>query len=135
MKRLMIIVAVLLVVAAGCSFSEFSQDRDIAENIDEYRTGCEVDSDTLMTDYKQWNANRHHYGGGPTPTPSAIKDYEISISAHLETVWEHGCETGRRDTVGAEQTTLKGLRDQLNVLDNRLAALEEAEKATATPTQ
>lgn len=132
--KVWIVIAALLIVGAGCSFSEFGQDRDIAENIDDYRTGCEVDADTLMAEYKQWNANRFHFGGGPTPTPSPIDDYEIALSANLEKVWEHGCATGRRDVVGAEQTTLKGLRDQLNVLDKRLTELEATATPTGTPT-
>ena len=131
MKVVVIVIGMLAVgLTAACSFSEFGQDKKIAENIDDYRTGCEVDADTLMTEYKQWNANRFHFGGGSTPTPSPIDDYEVVLSVQLEKVWEHGCATGRRDVVGAEQTTLKGLRDQLNVLDQRLTELE----ATPTPT-
>ena len=128
-------IAVLLVVGAGCQFSEFTQSKKLAENIDDYRTGCEVDANTLMTEYKQWEANRWPtLPGQPTPTPSPIDDYEVALSVQLEKVWEHGCATGRRDVVGAKQTTLKGLRDQLNVLEKRLTDLEKAETPTATPT-
>ena len=137
MKRLQVAigVAVLIVVTMGCSFSQFTQSEKLTENIDDYRTGCEVDAETLMTEYKQWEANRWHFDpDDPTPTPSPIDDMEVALSAHLESVWEHGCATGRRDVVGAEQTTLKALRDQLNILDDRLTELEATPTPTATPT-
>ena len=133
------IVTVMAILALGmtaaCSFSQFTQSEKLTENIDDYRTGCEVDAETLMTEYKQWEANRWHFDpDDPTPTPSPIDDMEVALSAHLESIWEHGCETGRRDVVGAEQTTLKGLRDQLNVLDKRLTELEATPTPTSTPT-
>ncbi len=137
MERLQVAIgiAVLIVVTAGCSFSQFTQSEKLTENIDDYRTGCEVDADTLMTEYKQWEANRWHFDADdPTPTPSPIDDMEVALSAHLESVWEHGCATGRRDVVGAEQTTLKALRDQLDILDDRLTELEATPTPTATPT-
>lgn len=134
MKAVLIVAAVLAMGLTACQFSEFTQSEKITENIDDYRTGCEVDTDTLMALYKQWDANRWQFSPGPTPTPSPIDDHEVALSVQLEKIWEHGCETGRRDVAGAEQTTLKGLRDQLNVLDGRLSELEEAAKATPTPT-
>ena len=133
MKVALVIVTAVLAIgtAAACSFSEFSQSEKLTENVDNYRTGCEIDTDALMEDYKQWDANRWHFDDDdPTPTPSPVDDVELVLSAHMEALWEHGCQTGRRDVVGAEQTTLKSLRDQLNVLDQRLTELE----ATPTPT-
>lgn len=132
MKAALIIVTAVLALGmtAACQFSEFSQSEKLTENVDDYRTGCELDTETLMADYKQWEANRFTRPGTPTPTPKPVSDIDLVLSAHMEALWEHGCATGRRDVVGAEQTTLKSLRDQLNVIDSRLAALE----ATATPT-
>ena len=75
MKRLQVAigVAVLIVVTMGCSFSQFTQSEKLTENIDDYRTGCEVDAETLMTEYKQWEANRWHFDpDDSTPTPSPI---------------------------------------------------------------
>jgi hypothetical protein len=128
-------VAVLVVVVAGCQFSEFTQSEKIAENIDDYRTGCEVDSDTLLTEYKQWEAaQRFVRPGQPTATPQPVSDTEVALTVFLERVWENGCDTGRRDATNAEQTTLMKLRDQLNIIDERLTELEEAAKPTPTPT-
>lgn len=133
--KVLIGIVVLLVVAAGCQFSEFTQSEKIAENIDDYRTGCEVDAETLITKYKEWEAaQRFVRPGQPTPTPQPVSDTEVALSVFLERVWENGCETGRRDVVGAEQTTLKGLRDQLNLIDQRLTELEATPTPTATPT-
>ncbi len=83
-----------------------------------------------MAGYKQYDANRYSFSFSlsstpePTPTLRPVTDDEISTSVLLEQVWEHGCQTGRRDTVGAEQAALMGLRDQLNVLDSRISAME-----------
>lgn len=128
------IIGLLIVLVLGCNFSEFTQEAKIEENIDDYRTGCEVDAETLMTEYKAWEANRFARPGRPTPTPRPIADTEVALQVFLERVWEHGCATGRRDATDAEQATLSGLRDQLNVIDKRLTELEEAAKATPTPT-
>lgn len=68
----------------------------------------------------------------PTPTPRPIRSTEVSAQVFLETVWEHGCATGRRDVVGAEQTTLMGLQDQLDILGEQIAALQPT--PTPTPT-
>ena len=117
--------------AVGCSFSEYAQSESLTENIDDYRTGCEVDADSLIAGYKQYDANRYYidlsFGVGepdPTPTPSPIDDDELATKIMLERVWENGCKTGRRDAVGAERATLMGLRDQLDILEGRLSALE-----------
>lgn len=59
-----------------------------------------------------------------------MTDTEISTSVLLERIWEHGCQTGRRDAVGAEAATLMDLRDQLAIFEERLKALE----ITPTPT-
>ncbi|MDE2823050.1 MAG: hypothetical protein OXK79_06055, partial [Chloroflexota bacterium] len=112
----------------------FTQEKKIEENIDDYRTGCEVDAETLMTEYKLWEANRLAFLGRPTPTPRPVTDTEVALQVFLERVWEHGCATGRRDVTGAKQTTLLELRDQLNLIDERLTKLEEAEKTTPTAT-
>ena len=125
-------VALLLIgalIIGACSFNEYAQDAEVLENIDDYRTGCEIDADTLMTGYKQYEANRFHvdFGFGtpePTPTPGPITDSDIALSRLLETVWENGCLTGRADVVGKERATLMGLQDQLNLLAGRIEALE-----------
>ncbi len=123
-----------LLVLAGCSFSEYAQSEELAENIDDHRTGCEVDTDALLAGYKQYEANRFHLSFGPTPeptpTPGPVTDMEIAAVVLLEKVWENGCQTGRRDVVGAEEATLMGLKDQLRILGDRITALEP----TPTPT-
>ena len=129
----------LAVSVAGCSFSEFVQEEDVIENIDDYRTGCEIDTDALMAGYKQYQVNELHYDSPfddvvePTPTPRPISDSELSTSSLLEKAWENGCQTGRRDATDAQQATLMSLRDQLEVLDARIAALEPTPTPTATP--
>ena len=130
--RVAIGLIVIALALTACSFSEYSQTVDLEENIDDYRTGCDVDSDALLSEYKQWDANRFHRGGEgtPTPTPDPVSDTELVTKLQLERVWEHGCQTGRRDVVGAEQATLMGLWDQLDGLADQLAALEP----TPTPT-
>lgn len=87
-----------------------------------------------MTEYKKWDANRYARPGRPTPTPRPVSDTEVALQVFLERVWEHGCATGRRDVTGAKRTTLLELRDQLNLIDQRLTELEEAEKPTPIPT-
>ena len=135
MKIVVLILAVIGLSVLACDFSQYAQTENLTENIDTYRTGCEVDVDTLMTNYKQYEANRFYipsFSGTPNPTstPRPISDSDIVASTLLEQVWEHGCQTGRRDSVGAEQVTLMSLRDQLNVLGDRISALEP----TVTPT-
>ena len=134
MRALLIVIA-LAAVVTGCQFNEFAQVAKVAENIDDHRTGCEVDADALMTAYKQWEANRYHFDDDdPTPTPSPIDNSDLVTSVLLEKVWENGCATGRRDATNAEQATLAGLRDQLTILDEEIAALEPTATPTATPT-
>ncbi len=134
-RRLLIVgsLAISLVALAGCYFSEYAQEAELETNIDSVRTGCEIDTDTLMAEYKQYDANRLHFGRGETPTPGPIDDNEFLTMALLEMVWKNGCETGRRDAVGAEQATLMGLRDQLQVLQDRIDGLEEVATQTPTP--
>ena len=140
MKKVLILMAVLAsLTVAGCYFSEFSQSVELEENIDDYRTGCEIDADQLMEEYKQYDANRYYSPGydetpRPTRTPSPITDTELTTSLMLERVWENGCSAGRRDAVGAEQATLMGLRDQLELLNQRLTALEPTPTPEPTPT-
>ena len=122
-----------LFALAGCYFSQYAQETELETSIDSMRTGCEIDTDTLMAEYKQYDANRLHFGSGATPTPGPIDDNEFLTMALLEMVWENGCETGRRDAVGAEQASLMGLRDQLQVLQDRIDSLEEDTTPTATP--
>ena len=139
MKYLLGIVTVLL-FTIGCNFSEYAQSENLAENIDSHRTGCEIDTAGLMAGYKQYDANQLYFNFSfsltpePTPTPGPITDTEILTSALLEQVWEHGCQTGRRDAAGAQQATLMGLRDQLNILDSRISAMEPTPTPTAAPT-
>ena len=121
--------AVILVVGLACGFNEYVQSENVIENIDEYRTGCEIDADSLMAGFKQYDANKYHidFGFGtpePTPTPSPVTDTEVSTKVLLERIWENGCQTGRRDVVGSEQATLMILQDQLNVLEKKIEALE-----------
>ena len=126
--------AIAATALIACSFNEYAQTEMLTDNIDEHRTGCEVDAETLMTGYKQYDANKfYHVGFGTTPeptnTPSPITDTELSTSLLLEKVWENGCQAGRRDAVGSEQATLMSLRDQFDLLSARLEAI-----ATSTPT-
>jgi len=124
----------MLVAAIACSFNEYAQSEKLIENIDSHRTGCEIDTESLMAGYKLYDANEFYRPGfgatpEPTNTPSPITNTEIATAKMLETVWENGCQTGRRDTVGADQTTLMGLQDQLDVLAAQIDAL-----ASPTPT-
>ncbi len=118
----------------ACSFNEFAQTEELTEKIDEHRTGCEIDADTLMTGYKQYDANSLYsdfsLSGTPEPahTPSPVTDTEIAMSAMLGTVWENGCQTGRRDAAGPEQATLMNRRDKFDLLSAHLEAV-----ATSTP--
>ena len=121
-----------MLILAACSFSEYAQSDKLAENIDDHRTGCEVDADALLAGYKQYDANQFHFSG-PTPTPGHVTDTEIVAAVLLEKVWENGCQTGRRDVVGAEEATLMGLKDQLRILGDRIAALEPTPTPTPTP--
>ena len=137
MKIVIGIVMLALLAAIACDFSQYSQSARLAENIDDHRTGCEVDADTLLKEYVHWDQMDSYFPGfdptpNPTPTPRPIRDSEITAKVFLETVWEHGCATGRRDVTDAEQVTLMSLRDQLNILDQRLSALEPT--PTLTPT-
>ena len=52
--RVAIGLIVIALALTACSFSEYSQTVDLEENIDDYRTGCDVDSDALLSEYKQW---------------------------------------------------------------------------------
>lgn len=124
----------MLVTAIACSFNEYAQSEILIENIDSHRTRCEIDAENLMTGYKQYDANEYYRPGfgttpEPTNTPSPITDTEIATAKMLETVWENGCLTGRRDAVGADQATLMGLQDQLDLLASQIDAL-----ASPTPT-
>lgn len=110
------------------------QSAELAENIDDQRTGCEVDADKLLEGYEQWDANQLHFGSGPTPTPRPVRSDEVAAKVFLETVWGLGCATGRRDAVGVEQATLMGLRDRIPLLDQELTALEATASPTPTPT-
>lgn len=126
--------AMALFALSGCYFSEFAQEADLEANIDQVRTGCEIDTDGLMAAYKQYDANRYHRGDGPTPVPDPIDDTELTTMILLEMVWANGCETGRRDAAGAEQASLMALRDQFDLLQGRLELLEESSNETLTPT-
>ena len=133
--RTLAMMIVGLAILTGCDFDEYAQSEKLAENIDEHRTGCEVEADALLESYVHWDQMTYYHPGfgdtpEPTPTPRPIRSTEISAKVFMETVWEHGCATGRRDVVGAEQTTLMGLRDKLDILGEQIAALEP----TPTPT-
>ena len=104
----------------------------VAEGRKEYETRSWVE------EYAQWEANQFYIPGfgltpEPTPTPSPLRDSEVASKVFLAKVWENGCQAGRRDAAGAEQATLMGLRDQLNLLDARIAALEPTPTPTPTP--
>lgn len=124
MKHVVVAAVLGALALIACSFSEYAQSEEIAENIDDHRTGCEVDADSLLAGYKQYEANSWHFGSGPTPTPGPVTDEEIAAGVLLERVWENGCQTGRRDVVGAEEATLMSLKDQFRILGDRIAALE-----------
>ena len=135
MKHLIAIIGILTLTA--CNFSEYVQTEKLTEgtNIDAVRTGCDIDREQLTAGYMQYDANQYYLPGygatpEPTPTPSPIDSIDLATSILLEQVWEHGCQTGRRDVVGADQATLMSIRDQLNALDQRIAQLEP----TPTPT-
>ena len=110
---------------SACDFHEYAQVEDLGANIDEHRTGCQVDSTALLAGYLQYEANAYHFGPDPTPTPGPATRTDLSIQRMLEEVWEHGCMTGRRDAMGAEAATLAGLRDAITVLEAQLADLDE----------
>ena len=133
--RSVLLLGIAVTIAAmmmGCYFSEFAQDADLEENIDEVRTGCEIDADSLIEAYKQYEANKYHYDGS-TPTPGPVNDGELATSILLERVWELGCETGRRDVVGSQAATLMGLQDRLDLLADILADLQVTPTFTPTP--
>lgn len=132
--KVLIGIAVLLAVGIGCQFSQYAQEKKLAENIDDHRTGCVIDDTFLLDDYLQWDANRYHIGGGATPTPSPADDLDLLTKMQLKTVWEHGCATGRRDATNAKQATVMGLRDQLTLLDERIKVLEPTPTSTPTST-
>ena len=111
MSKIAIILPAILfsVILSGCSFGEYSQSVDLPENIDDYRTGCEIDSDVIMAEYKQYEANESYvdwsFGDGdpdPTPTPGPVTSSDLGVKAVL---LEDGCLAGRTDAVGAEQAT------------------------------
>ncbi len=134
MHKVLVFIVALGVIGAGCSFSQYSQTVKLDENIDTYRTGCEVNADVLLAEYKQYEANQYYTPGygptpRPTPVPKPVSDSDLTIKAMLEKVWENGCLTGRRDTVGAEQVEIMALRDQLTILDGRIAAMEQKQAA------
>ena len=135
--RTILILAALVATMMACDFSEYAQSEELAENIDDHRTGCEVDADELLAGYKQYEANQFYFSFGPTPeptpTPGPVSDTDIAAAVLLERIWENGCTTGRRDVVGAEQATLMGLQDQLRILGDRIAALEPTPTPTPTP--
>ena len=139
MKYLIAIIGILTLTA--CNFSEYVQTEKLTEdeNIDAVRTGCDIDREALTAGYKQYDANDYYYPGinptpNPTPTPSPVDSTELATSILLEEVWEHGCETGRRDVVGADQATLMSIRDQLTALEQRIAQLEPTPTPTAVST-
>lgn len=137
-KRIIIRIAIFVSFAlacllAGCQFSQFSQSVDLETNIDKVRTGCEIHADELMASYKQYDANRLHFGDGPTPTPDPISDTELTTMILLEKVWEHGCLTGRQDVAGTEQASLMALRDQLELFERHLERLDQTISGTPTP--
>ncbi len=131
------ILLLMAVLVTACQFSEYAQAERLVESIDDHRIGCEIaDPAALLLDYKQWEANRwYDYGyyddetPEPTPVPEPVYDSDIVLMVMLEYVWEHGCDTGRRDAVGAEQAAILELRDQLNAIEQQLSAME-----TPTPT-
>ena len=82
MRRLMLAIMVLTGLTLGCSFSEYSQSAALPENIDDYRTGCEIDADRLIAGYNQYDANRFHFLG-PTPTPDS--DYRPGVNGQATT--------------------------------------------------
>ncbi len=122
-RRVAIAIACTLAVFTACDFHEYAQVESLGTDIDAYRTGCEVDSDTLLAGYLQYEANRFHYSG-PTPTPGPATRTDLTIEQVLSDVWAHGCITGRRDALGAERATLAGIRDEIDLLEARLAELE-----------
>ena len=137
MKYLIAIIGILTLTA--CNFSEFVQTEKLTEgtNVDAYRTGCDIDRAELTAGYKQYDANQLYFSFSatpePTPTPSPVDSTELATSILLEQAWEHGCQTGRRDVVGADQATLMSIRDQLTALDQRIALLEPTPVPTPTP--
>ena len=142
MRKILVLAlgAIMASVLVGCSFSEYSQTAALPENIDDYRTGCEIDADTLMVEYKQYEANKYYldtsFGRGtpsPTNTPSPIDQSDLAINTMLVETWQSGCVAGRTDTVGAEQATLMGLKDELALLAERIAALEPTPVPTTSP--
>ena len=137
MRKIAFLIGIMVLVI-GCSFDQYAQATDLEENVDNYRTGCEIDGDTLVEEYLQWEANQYYFPGigptpEPTPTPSPLRSTEVSTKVFLEIVWENGCQTGRRDAAGAEQASLMSLRDQLDLLDARIAALEPTPTPTPVP--
>ena len=138
-KIAIIFLPILLgVILTGCRFGEYSQTIDLPENVDDYRTGCEIDSDALMAGYKQYDANRYYTEwdserGEPTPTPEPITSDDLGVQSVLLEAWKAGCMAGRTDAVRAEQATLMGLKDELAVLAAKIAALEPTPTPTPTP--
>ena len=137
-KLLALVIMVALATLIGCTFNEYAQSAEIIDNIDDYRTGCQLDTERMQGEYQQYDANEFYYSGfgdtpNPTPTPSPLSESDIAQSVLLEKIWESACATGRADVVGAEQATLMGLKDELKILEGRIAALEPTPTPTPTP--
>ncbi len=129
-QRLILPIAAIAVLAAfsmACSFSQFAQSESVPERIDEYRTGCVLDSDKLLSEYLQYDANEFHFTG-PTPTPGPASDSDLLAQRMLVEVWEHGCQTGRKDVTDPETADWLLLKDRLDVLNSKIN-----ERLTPTP--
>lgn len=134
--RASVVILVVIVgsVVAGCSFDQFAQSSNLETRIDEYRTGCELDDDKLLSEYLQYDANEFYIPGfgdtpRPTPTPGPASGTDLQTQLMLTKVWEHGCQTGRQDVTGSETADWLALKDQLDVL-----ATKVNQKLTPTPT-
>ncbi len=117
----------LVVLSMACSFSQFAQSENVPERIDDYRTGCVLDSDKLLSEYLQYDANEFHFTG-PTPTPGPASDSDLLAQRMLVEVWEHGCQTGRKDVTDPETADWLLLKDRLDVLNSKIN-----ERLTPTP--
>ena len=63
MRKATLIVVLMTAILIGCNFSEYAQSEELAENIDDHRTGCEINADVLLTGYKQYDTNRLYFAG------------------------------------------------------------------------